>query len=196
MLIIPLIITQIEDDDDRRFMTNLYKDQYNIWRKTAYRYTQNPHAIEDILQDACTRLVDKISILRRLDLCALHTYCVSTIRRVSLNHLRRLGTASQHIYYGANDDAYHQIAEKAEDSDATPDVTVDQIDIANDLKHVMPLLAESDRDILIFKYFEELENHEIAKTMEISTNNVRAKLSNARKNARTLLLSIRAGEKR
>ena len=56
----PMIIMTIENDSDREFMERLYKNYYPLMKKKAYDITRDNDVVEDIINDATIRLIEKL----------------------------------------------------------------------------------------------------------------------------------------
>ena len=53
MLVMPLVIQAIEDDDDRQFMERLYYDHSRLMYATAWKYSAYKIEVEDVVSDSC-----------------------------------------------------------------------------------------------------------------------------------------------
>ena len=74
-----LLIMQLEEDD-RAFMLDLYKNYYNLVRKTVFSLTHDNQDIEDLTDDVFVKLIDKISLIRSFECCKTTAYVVYTSR--------------------------------------------------------------------------------------------------------------------
>ena len=71
-----LLLSTIQDDDDRAFLLNLYTEYYALVKSTVSRVTHGGQDSEDLIEDTFLKLIDKIPLLRLLQnslLCCL--YC-------------------------------------------------------------------------------------------------------------------------
>ncbi len=83
-----LIITALENDDDRTFMIRLYKDYYGLVRKTVFNFTREAQDVEDLINDTFIKLIGKVSLIRTLESCKLAAYVVYTSKSVAINFIK------------------------------------------------------------------------------------------------------------
>lgn len=60
MIIYPVCIMAIEDDDDREFMQKLYVDYHRLMYSQITKITKDPWAADDVMQTTLVRLIDKL----------------------------------------------------------------------------------------------------------------------------------------
>jgi RNA polymerase sigma-70 factor (ECF subfamily) len=85
MIMIMLMITALESEEDKAFMLNLYKNYYALVRKTVYNITRDKNQAEDLANDTFIKLIERISSIRTLESCSLAAYVVYTSRSVAIN---------------------------------------------------------------------------------------------------------------
>ena len=88
---LPVIISTLDDPQDRNFIMQLYLEYEKLLFSTAWKFTSSHHDAEEIVQDSLERLIRKTSVLRQLERCTLVAYIVSTVRNTAINHLRKAG---------------------------------------------------------------------------------------------------------
>lgn len=86
---LPIIISTLDNDLDRDFMTWLYEEYEPLLFKVAQRFALTHHDVEEIVQDSLERLIKKISTIRHMERCILSAYIVSTVRNTSIEFLRK-----------------------------------------------------------------------------------------------------------
>jgi RNA polymerase sigma-70 factor (ECF subfamily) len=180
---VPFAILSISDDNDRDFMKRLYISQYNIMRREAYRVLNRTDVLDDIIQDACLKLIDKIPTLKLLDCCRLHSYVVLTVRSVSINFAKRSDVQRKHTYLGAMDDMKDVISESVADDGKSVESTIIYKEKIKQLREAMLLLPERDRQLLEYKYILNMNDAEIAGHFSIKPASVREYLTRARRKA-------------
>lgn len=57
---IMMIIEELENDDDKIFIVNLYRGYYGLVRKTVYNITNDRQNVEDLIEDTFVKLIGKI----------------------------------------------------------------------------------------------------------------------------------------
>ncbi|ADY54474.1 RNA polymerase, sigma-24 subunit, ECF subfamily [Syntrophobotulus glycolicus DSM 8271] len=178
-----LIILAIENDEDRYFIAQLYKQYYPLMKKKAYEILHDYSVIDDLINDAFIKLIGKISILRSLECYKRTSYIVNTIRNISINYNKQYAAKSEKMFLGMSDDLMESI----------PDMKFAMQEICStkddyiELGEAMEQLSKRDRDLLYNKYNLELSDKEIADIMGISLNNIREYLTRARRRAFKIL---------
>lgn len=172
----------IDNEDDREFITGLYEQYYPIMRKKAYEITHDYSVVNDVINDAFVKLIEKISVLRQLDCCKLPSYIVHTIRNKAFDYLKHKNVENNHVYFGEDEDLAERMADTA--------LTVEELYAQNEafeLPDQLLGLSERDRSLLYDKYILELSDEEISGIFGISAGSVRSSLSRAKARARKLL---------
>lgn len=179
---IGLLITQL-DDDDKAFMLDLYKNYYNLARKTIYSITHNNENIEDLIDDAFIKLIENISKIRTLDCCRTTSYVVYTFRSVAINYLKHNDVEKKHIYYTEN---MNLTEDDLGSEDNIEERLVQQEELAL-LTIIFSKLPQSQKDLLYYKYILEMSDKDIAEILGIAPASVRQYLTRARRNAKRLI---------
>ena len=97
MLIMPMVIQAIEDEDDRQFMEQLYFEHSRLMYATAWKYSAFRMDVEDVVSDSCVALITKIPALRKMDRKALCAYIISTVRNKTIDANRKASRAGERI---------------------------------------------------------------------------------------------------
>ena len=82
---IPIIILTIEDPDDSKFMEELYISYRWLMYSQITKLVPDPWTAEDILQTALAKLIDKITLLKKLNKTDKINYIITTSRRSAIN---------------------------------------------------------------------------------------------------------------
>ncbi len=179
---IPQIILAIENEDDRAFMTQLYLDYQYIMYAEIKKLVSDSWVIEDIMQDALVRLIDKIDLLQQLNTRRRINYLITTVRNQTKNYYR----AKQHAAFSSLDDEESPLY-RTVSSDEDLEEYVFHMDMLGKLQDIWPRLSDTSQQLLERKYILEQSDAEIAEAFEIKPSSVRMKLTRARKEAFDLL---------
>ncbi|MDL2205633.1 sigma-70 family RNA polymerase sigma factor [Eubacteriales bacterium OttesenSCG-928-N13] len=174
---IPWVIFAIDNEADRDFMLQLYKDHHPIMIGEARRMLRSDDHSEDMVSDACIALIAKIKTLRSLDPCKLRAYVVSTIRNTCLNYIKKRDRQAKYMFW----DSEELITNVESDEPDTLDLMVQSVEIAS-LKTALKLLPERQCTLLQLKYYDRLSDQEIGDLLSINSNSVRSALTTARRN--------------
>ena len=91
-MLVPFIATAaLQDEEDRAFMSRLWRQYHRLMFFIARRYASEPSVLEDIVSDACLRLMEHVDTLRDLSEPQLRAYIRQTVRSRAIQQLRRAG---------------------------------------------------------------------------------------------------------
>ncbi|EMS72689.1 RNA polymerase sigma factor [Ruminiclostridium cellobioparum] len=175
-------ITELEEND-RAFVLHLYKNYYCLARKIIFSITHDNKDIEDLINDAFIKLIEKISLIRTFDSCKTTTYVVYTVRSISINYIKHKKVEKKHIFYSDDIDIAVDLSNLENDSGYEL-VRQEELDLLSDAVSKLP---QKKKDLLYFKYVLEMKDEEIAKIFEIAPNSIRQYLTRARRDARKLI---------
>ena len=185
MILFPAVIAAIENDDDRAFMEKLYLDHRYLMFKVARGIVDSPHAAEDMVAEACVSLIENIDTLRKINSCKLRSYIVSTVRNASIDYVRKRNRRSRYGFSTDKDDVLASAVETEEIDDAL----IRQAE-SEKLRRALGMIHEKERKVLQMKYFDLLQDAEIAQRMEIKPNSVRSYLTKARRSLKEALKEV------
>lgn len=168
-----LSIQPISDDtpDKTAFFNELYQKYCPIMRHQVYKLTGDMSQADDLVQDAILRLIGRYNILRTLNEPQLIFYIVKTVRSVTINTLHK--ESSQEKWACEWED---MIA----DAD-TPEQTYLRSENRKELSDAVSQLPQAAQDLLYFRYMLDISNEALAKQYGTSQENIRQRLSRARR---------------
>ena len=156
--------------DETSYIGGLY-ERYKVFLfQKAAVYTTNPHAKEDIVQNAVLRLMRNEDTLRTLDSAALTAYLALTVRSAALNYLREERRDSLNAL---------PLDENLEE-DCLP---IEQMLLGHrdgEIRAAIGHLSDRDRTALMGKYFLDLDNQALAELLEVTPGTLRTVLCRAR----------------
>lgn len=185
------VISTIENQNDADFLVDLYKRYYPIMKKKAYEVAQDYSIVDDMIQESFIRLISKVHILRSLESYKLISYLIHTVRNVTLNYLKKQNRHLDKAYSanaGNSDDGVEWIV----DSGPTIEEMYSMKEEYEQIGKTMSKLSVRDQQLLYYKYILELNDTELAVSLDIRAANVRSYLTRARRRALKLLLSKEA----
>lgn len=89
MILMPMVILTIDDDNDRAYMTRLYREYRALMLKTAWEYSKDNETVEDIVSESCIALIRHIDQLKAMDKAAIRSYIVITVRNKAIDDFRK-----------------------------------------------------------------------------------------------------------
>lgn len=180
---LPLILTTIENNDDRALMEELYLRYHHLMYAQALRVLNNSYAAEDAVSDAIEALIKKISLLSNMDCNKRKAYAVITVRHMAINLYRR------HSRETVLEDEFLELIP----SNSRVEDHVLEAAGVEEIKEAIYQLSENDRDILMMRFFREMSDAEISKELGILPATARVRTSRARKHLIKLLERREAG---
>lgn len=178
---ISFVVAAIEDIDDRDFMESLYRSYKRLMYSEIHKIVWDPWDIEDVLQSALIRLIDKIPLLRSLGRDQLVNYIISTSRNTALNYVRDKKRVTQFSF----DETIDSL-----DASRPSDTALERLELIEIMQAVgeaWKKLDEKYKRVLEMKYILEKSNEEIAAEFDIGVNSVRMLLTRARNRLKELL---------
>ncbi|RUT46316.1 hypothetical protein EJP82_12635 [Paenibacillus anaericanus] len=82
-------LTIIEDQDDKAYIAHLYEKYNPLLKKQAHSIIWDYGMVDDLIQDAFSKLIPKIPLLWTLNDYQITSYIVYTLRHVCLDYIRK-----------------------------------------------------------------------------------------------------------
>lgn len=169
-------------NDDASCITELYERYKAFLFRKASLYTNNPHAKEDIVQNAVLRLMRNEGRLHTMDSAAVTAYLALTVRSAALNYLQSESRDSL--------DALPLDESLEEDCillDGSTQLTLEEQMLLGhrdiEIHTAIGRLSERDQLALMGKYFLELDNQALVELLKVTPGALRTVLCRARSRA-------------
>lgn len=173
---LPVLFLTLDDEDDRQFIANLYEDYYSIMKKRALQFVHDSNIVDDLINDSFVRLIDKIEILKDLDKYKTVAYIINTLKNTAINYINKLNKEKELMYFSDND----SLLESSPEIAYSIEEDYENKETYESLWATISELSKRDKYLLFYKYNLELHDKEIAKLMNIPTNNIREYLVRAK----------------
>ncbi len=171
---LPIIISAIENPDDRDLMTEFYLKYKNLLYSEAKKHLNIPEDIEDTVYEALTKIIDKMSVFRDLKPWQRVQYAVTTVRNLSYILLKR----NHYFTMVSFEDMGFEIPA---DADQSAEKTVEDALFKTYVREVWNKIALDDRMLLEQKYILHWKDEELAATLGIKPQSVRMRLTRAKR---------------
>jgi len=178
--LVDFLFSSMENENDRKFISMLYRQYYPVMKKHAYIMTKDADIAEDSVQETMIRLIPKVSLLRSLNDHKRTSYIVYTLKHVCVDYIRK---KTQRGLTAAADERLNQIPDFRP---AMEEVFVKYEEIRS-LEQALFHLSERDRNLLYYKYTLELKDQEIAELLQIPAQHVRQYVARAKRRALNIL---------
>ena len=171
------MMTQDIGKTEEKFLTDMYCRYYGLMKMYALKVVADENIAEDMVHEACIRLIGHVEKLRRMNEPVLVSYLRTTVRRVSLNYIARTDNKRMSAALRAGEELPVELENSSED---IADEVVAKVTAA-EMMECIKQLPQIYQDLLNFKYFLEMTDSEIGETLGISKNSVRQYLTRARR---------------
>ena len=177
------IISAIENDREREFITRIYLKYYKKMINKAFYIVHNEAEAEEIVQEVFVKLIEHVQDLMRMDPIKVPVYVMVTVKNISINHWNDAKKENERQTLVADDELDLWLA----DEKALPEDVYIHAEELEKLEESLQLLPEKDRMVLESKYILELSDEEIAKELHIKAHSVRSYLTRARRKAYAIM---------
>ncbi len=172
----PLAIFMLANDEDRRFVEQIYFEYRGLMYFVARKYFgQNKAEIEDAISLAIENMCKYVENFRAVECNKLKSYVLSTVENVCKRRLRELGKQRAYRDEGATQEMIENIP-------GTADVyaSVFAYADARALLDELDGLGERDKELFWMRHVEKLTFSEIANQLGMTEITVRTALTRAK----------------
>ena len=173
------IMAICDSEDSLQFFSELYVRYKHLLFIEGLKYIGDPDVVEDLIQDAFIRFIQKEELLRSFNCCTLRAYIVYSIRNASISYLRK--KASENKWLVNNDESSD--AAIAPDNTPLPEEVIIMEEKKEEFVKIWDTLPEDTKELLAGKYILRMSDAELAEEFGCSPNSIRMKLTRARRKA-------------
>jgi len=179
-----VLIMAIENEDDRGKVQKIYELYYGTMLYIAKSILHENNLAEDAVSEAFIKIIDNLEKINAIDCYQTRGFVVIIVRNISLNMLKNKNRNKTTPLYD-----YIEYIECEET--LFQDALFDNITIKEAREEIAASIAKLNKnysDILFLKMDQEYSNDEIGKILGLSNDNVKMRLSRARKALKQELL--------
>lgn len=166
--------------DEAEFLSELYHANYRLTYGTALKVLRHPQDAEDAVQTVMLKLIQKTHLLRTLNGNKLASYLVISTRNTAISLYRQNKARNQR-----QEELVIEVVPA--DVRTGPEEQVLSQEKMECLLAAIDRLPPRERDSLMLRYMQGLNDSEIADTLGIAIVSARALLSKGRKKLREML---------
>lgn len=170
---LPVIISAIENAEDRDLMTEFYNKYNARMYAEAWKHLSVPEDVEDIVLEAFAKIIDKMETFRTLAPGQRVQYAVTTVRNLSY-----ILTKRKSLYTMVS---FETMDYEIQATDST-ETAVEQKLMQQHVAEIWGELELDDRRLLEQKYILKWSDIELAEALGIKTQSVRMRLTRAKRN--------------
>ncbi len=178
-----LMITAIENDDDRQLAAELYTRYRAVMLRRADSILKEDDWAEEAVQEAMLRVIRHLEKVRMIPENERAYYLAAVTQTAALDLYRRRQREQQNTFTG-----YDESLDASGPAEDGPMELLLRREQAVLLRQCVALLPQRELDILNYRYLLELPHKEIARLMGLKPEHVRMLLTRAK---RKLLLAYR-----
>ena len=153
------LVLSVLEDDQRRLVEKIYRDNYQLFLKIANRITGSESSAEEALSEALLKIslnIQRISELQRNELTA---FCVTIVKNCAYDQLRKCSRMVPEPDEGMQDIKSHEL---------TPEETVIQTEEKASIRKLLETLSLEEKELLEMRYTYEMQYSEIARRLSIT----------------------------
>ena len=154
-----------QDRSDTAFIAGLYQEFHPLMKKVADSIL--PEAAEDVIHDACIRLLPKAELLQSLETPALVRYLITTVRNTAINAL-----AKQKKYRHLPIDAVYNLLENSS--------FTGRCEEKEQVNNLLDGLSQIDRDLIFLRFYLDFDTKQIAKETGLDPKSIASRLYKAK----------------
>lgn len=174
MILFPLAITQIENDDDRAFMEELFLTYRRLFYKVALD-SVNFSDVDDVINSACEKMCRNIYKLRQIPSNGLKAYVVTIVRNAARDHIKANSRQNAKFDYSSDD----TLERKLSHGDDVEEYVLLR-SLVSDVREAIGRLPNREKEVMLLKYHNNLPTKDIAEMLQITEGNTRGILKRAR----------------
>lgn len=178
-----LSVSEFNYDD---LFENIFDEYSDRVYKIAYKFVNNPDEASDIVQDTFLKIYRNIEYFKNVNRERTISLIVIYAKNASLDLLRKKSRKNKHFSSTYSDDDEVENDELPDDTD-TPEEIIINRDIGERLAKYINMLPDSQREVIMLKYYHEMKEKEIAEILNITESTVSTRLSRAKEKLRELI---------
>lgn len=179
-----VLIMSIKNDNDQGKAEKIYELYYGTMLYIANSILHEKHLAEDAISEAFIKIIDNLEKINTIDCYQTRGFVVIIVRNISLDILRR---QNRNKTTPIDDYAEWLECEKTLfNDDSFDDITIKEA--REEISAAISKLNKNYSDILYLKMNQEYSNEQIGEILGLSCDNVKMRLSRARKALKRELL--------
>lgn len=166
-------ILLIETEEDKSKFERIYNNYRQTMYYAAYHILKNEHTAEDIVHQAFLRVIDHLDKIDENNCHKTKAFLVVITEHLAIDYYRKQKRAN--------------IVSYEEMELYVADEQIEQDDDVNEIISAIELLPINYSSVLRLKYSQGYQDSEIARILNITEDNVRKRISRAKKKLALLL---------
>lgn len=182
----PIAVLMIRDEEERARMTEIYEQYSPYIYKCIDKFLGPPTSFDDrsdLFQDVLLRLIQQIGTIKNLKEGQLCSYILMTAKSAVFTFLNRHKKNAPESLELLKESGF-----ESEDSEAPPLFEgLEAEEEEQEILRLMNALPLKEREALLFRYFFNMKDDEIAPSLGVAESSVRVYVTRGRKRLLKLL---------
>lgn len=177
-----MYIAFIDNEDDKDFVSKLYKEYEKLMLKVAYSVLKNIEQAEDVVNESMIKIIKNLSKFEKSNVICNKTKAliVIIVKNTAIN-VYRSNSKNKFIDIETQENILTSNIEKPEDTILSEEMLKKMIESIN-------LLDDKYSSVIKLKYLFDFSNKEISETLGITDENVRIRLHRGLKILKKLIV--------
>ena len=167
-----LYLSMVETDEQRSLVEDLYIKYEQYMYKSAFEILHNKHDAEDAVHNCFIRIVENIDKVMQIERSKLKSYIVIMIKNCAIDIYRK---KKKEVIVDTDDES---TIEQADSFDIEQELQ-NRID-RDVIKKAISSINEDQQNILIMRYYLDMDIGGIAKSLDVSYDAARKRLDRAK----------------
>ena len=181
---ITMMISAIENDFQREFITQIYKKYYSAMLKKALSFLDNSEDAEELVQEVFEDLIKRVDFVMEVEKTKLPAYLLSAVKFGAYSRNKKQSSWNF-------SDFESEDMELLKDENSIPEEIYLKTEAVAELKSALEKIPERYKNLLEFKYILGLSDSEIGAKFGISESAVRSGLTRARRKAYSVMKEVK-----
>ena len=160
--------------DEAKEFAQIYSKYHRLMYSVAWKFSQDPADVEDIVSDSNLALMKNIATLINIRDKQLPSYIATTVKNIGINYLRKRDKEKKLTKELVQNEIYKDMYEECM-------YTMHVRDKYNVLLSELRCLTNKEGAIIYLRFFKGVDTRGISEIMGLSTASIRAYISRARK---------------
>ena len=174
-----IYLTAIDGEQNRVKFENIYQKNRNIMFHVAYSILDNEADAEDVVHMSFMRLAENFEKYEQKSVDELCSLCISITKHISIDVYRKRKNISEF--------EIENLILFNDNIDFQPDEYLEKEIQRNYIQELIHEIPEKARIILELKYYQGLDNKEIARLLDLKPKTVELRLFRAKEQLKQLL---------
>ena len=170
-------------NEEREFMEEFIREYYKDIVRMTLKYVHSWDAVKDVAGEVIEKLCSYVDRLQTFNRAVTYTYIKRVVKTSSINFSKKEDRENSRLF---RCEAEEMELFSPSELRFVEDAAICSLS-SREISELLSGLPKDDYDLLMGKYFMQMEDKELAKMLGCKPDSVRMKLTRAREKARNIL---------